>query len=202
VITDNDKSILRKVGEQYAEAAASPRNRENIRLWKCLNRGKMERPMVNIDQFPYHELNEGGVLDCLVSDPFWRGYEQRIRRELYKWNNCPGDMVLDPFFKIPMAINDSGYGLSRREELLLSDAKNDVVSHKYNAVLDNDADIENIKDMVITHDEAETSRRIGQAVDIFGDIAPVRAGGYMFHLGLWDEITCLMGVENCYIRAR
>ncbi|MCL2352320.1 MAG: hypothetical protein FWC55_07290 [Firmicutes bacterium] len=109
---------------------------------------------------------------------------------------------MDPFFKIPMAINDSGYGLSRREELLLSDAKNDVVSHKYNAVLDNDADIENIKDMVITHDEAETSRRIGQAVDIFGDIAPVRAGGYMFHLGLWDEITCLMGVENCYIRAR
>jgi len=199
VVSQNDREVLRALGRQYMEAAAEPRNTETIKLWKALNSGRMERPMVNIDQLPHHELESDESLMCRVTDPFWRGVERGLRRKLYMWRHFPVDMVIEPFIRIPMAVSDSGYGVKDLEDVLVSDPKNDVVSHKYRPVIDEDTDLSIITNRAFMHDDAETNRRLTEGGDIFAGVAPIHAHGVSFHLGIWDELTKWLGVEECYI---
>ena len=199
MISAKDREIMRELGKQYMAAAADTRNDETIKLWKALNSGKMERPMVNIDQLPHHELEAGEDQQCKVADPFWRGIERNMRRQLYMWQNFPVDMVIEPFIRVPMAITDSGYGLEVEQEILATDKTNDVVSHRYKPLIDENMDLSIIKDRIFTHDTVETARRIGEGEDVFAGVAPVRAHGYGFNLGIWDVITTWLSVENCYI---
>ena len=155
--------------------------------------------MVNIDQLPHHELDTDESRHCLVEDPFWRGIEQKMRRDLYMWTYFPVDMVIEPFIKIPMAVSDSGYGVESVEDLLATDSANDVVSHRYKPVMTVDSDLSIIQNRTFKHDTTETRRRFLEGEDIFAGIAPIKVYGVTFHLGIWDEITKWFGVEQCYI---
>ena len=198
-LTAKDVKILRDIGEEYMETATLPVQEEKIKLWRALNRGKMERPMVVIDQLPINELNVNGELNCLVKDPFWRKIEFELRFSLYRWKHFPVDMVLDPFITIPKAIENSGYGITSDTDILHSDPKGEVVSQHYNNQINTMEDLGKIKDMVITYDEKTSKLWLEQASHIFDGIAPVRSsGGLQFHLGVWDVLSQLMGIENIY----
>ena len=71
-LSQQDRDLLRQLGSRYMEIAVLPVQKEKISLWKSLNRGAMQRPMVVIDQHPWHELNATGALTCQVQDPYWR----------------------------------------------------------------------------------------------------------------------------------
>ena len=57
-----DATVLRELGKQVAEIAALPVQQETIGLWKALNGLKPARPMVAIDQIPWHEMDVDGEL--------------------------------------------------------------------------------------------------------------------------------------------
>lgn len=197
-ISNKEKQIFRDLAQQYMEVAALPVQKEKIRLWKALNSGKMQRPMVVIDQLPLTELDRTGELNCIIKNPFWRNLEYSLRYDLYRWRHFPVDMVLDPYITIPMAIHNSGYGISPKVNLLQSDSSY-VASQHFENQLQELEDLEKIKDMVITHDDEQSKQRLDQAADILHGIAPVKlSGGIQFHLGVWDTLSQLMGVENIY----
>ena len=193
-----EKAILQELGKSYMEIAMLPLQQEKIQLWKALNRSKMQRPMVVIDQLPLHELNNEGELNCLVEDPYWREVEYSLRLALYKWKHFPVDMVIDPFITIPKVISSTGYGISAVEETLKTDSKNSVISHKYKNQFEIFEDIDKLKDMTFTHDTSASTLYLEQGNEIFNGIAPVKAVGIQFHLGLWDHLSTAMGVENIY----
>ena len=198
-LSKNDISILRDLGKKYMDIATLPIQKEKIELWKAINRGKMQRPMVVIDQLPINELNINKELTCQIQDPFWRNLEFDLRFTLYKWNHFPVDMVLDPFITIPKAITNSGYGISRVVDILETDPTGSVVAQHFTNQFNSMEDVEKIKDMVITHDAVSSKLRLDQASHIFNGIAPVKSSaGLQFHLGVWDTISEYMGVENIY----
>ena len=198
-ITQHDKEILRKLASKYMEIASLPVQREKMALWKALNRGNMQRPMVVLDQLPWNELNNEGELTCHAQNSFCRGLEWDLRSTIYKWEHFPVDMVVEPFITIPKSIINTGYGIGADEEILRSDETSGVVSHHYNNQIKTEEDIDKIKDMVIIHNEDTSKCFMDQAQDIFNGIAPVRqSGGLQFHLGVWDTLSMLMGVENIY----
>jgi len=198
-ISKNEIEILRELGKKYMQYASLPIQKKKINLWKALNRSQMQRPMVVIDQLPWNELNTNGELDCVIKDEFWRNIEHGLRKSIYKWENIPVDMVLDPFIVIPKMIHNSGYGIAISEQTLETDHTNSVVSHQFNNQIRTDEDILKIKDMVITYDEEKTLLLYEQAKVIFEGIAPiVLGGGVGFHLGIWDHLSLLMGIENIY----
>lgn len=197
-ISMNDKRALREIGKRYMEIATLPVQKEKIELWKALNRSKMLRPMVVIDQLPWHELNNDGELNCVVEDSYWRSIESELRQTIYKWKHFPVDMVLDPYITLPKAISNSGYGIRVREKILSSDAKNSVVSHQFENQLKTTEDIGKFKEMVITNDTEKSKLWLDQGLVIFDGIAPVKSRGVQFHLGIWDYLTTLMGVESIY----
>lgn len=197
--TGNDREILRQLAAQYMEIALLPVQKETIRLWKALNRSRMERPMIVLDQLPWNELNDQGELDCLVTDPVWRGVERGLRETIYKWRHFPADMVVEPFITIPKAITDTGIGLDVKMESLSTESDNAVRAQHYESQLNEPGDEQKIKDAVITHDEAASGLWLEEATVIFDGVAPVRqSAGLQFHLGVWDMLTQLMGVENIY----
>ena len=196
MLQGKERDILRTLVNQYMEFATLPVQKEKIRLWKALNRSQMERPMVTIDQLPWPELMNDD-LACKITDPYWRGVEWSLREAIYKWKNFPVDMVLDPFIPIPKAMVHTGYGLAIEQETMGAEDST-AKSYHFTNQLKSIEDVQKIKDYHITHDEAQTAQRLAEAKEMFGDIAPAMAMGHTFHIGVWDYISQLMSVEECY----
>jgi len=188
VVSQNDRDILKELAKIYMEAASAPRNAENVNLWKELNCGKMARPMVSVAVRP-PETDEN--MQCKVEDPYWREVERSLRRRLYIWQQSPADMVIEPFIKIPMSVTDSGYGIQTTGE-------NDSGALRYRPFVDENMDLSIITSRTFKHESTETRRHFIEGEDMFSGIAPIRVHGVTFKLGIWEEITAWLGMEQCY----
>ena len=76
-----DKETLRNLGQIYMGYASLPIQQKKAELWKALNRCQMQRPMITIDQIPWHEFHDEALI-CRVQDPFWQEIEQNLRRKI------------------------------------------------------------------------------------------------------------------------
>lgn len=200
MVSQKDREVLRALGEEYMSFATLPVQQEKVKLWRALNRGEMVRPMINLDQLPWNELEIGDELTLQVEDPFFRKVEDTLRKQIYQWKHFPGDMVLDPYITIPLKTAITEYGLAPQVERLNYDSTSDVDSQHYEVLLQEMEDVEKIKDRKILLDREGDRQVLEEAENIFQGVAPVRLShGFQFHLGVWDYLTQLMGVTNIYI---
>jgi hypothetical protein len=193
---ENDRVVLRELAGKAAEIAALPVQEEKKRLWRKLNELKPERPMVTIDQVCWNEMNIDGKLDLRCEDPECRAYEERFRRILLQWEYFPVDMVVESFIKVPKAVVNTGFGIVRQEHTLATSGKEAVVSHQFTNQFTSMDDVEKIKTPKVSHDAAETRRRMEFAAWLFDGIMPLREEGHEPYLSLWDPIASWMSVEG------
>jgi len=196
---ENDKLVLRELGKKYAEVAALPVQKENVRLWKALNGLKPERPMVMIDQLPIHELAKpgDGLLDCYCADAFLRETEFKMRLTLLKFAQFPGDMAVLPVVRPDPAVTvTGGYAGLISESVLKTDPENAVVSHKYGDVLKTEDDLQKLTEPAVNLDRAETGRRMDMLKEIFDGVLEVVPGKAFMSFNVWDRIATLKGVSN------
>lgn len=192
----NDVQILRELGREIAEIAALPAQDAKRDLWRKLNAKKPERPMVMIDQVCWNQMNVDDELTLRCETAECRGYEVYLRRTLFQWKHFPVDMVVDPFIPVSMAINNSGFGLRIVEETAATDPTGDVLSHHFENQFETEDDLQKIKMPVVSHDVAETNRRMAFAHEVFDGIIDVKAMGADPYLSLWDPISQWMGVQG------
>lgn len=198
-VTAFERETLRTLAHQYMEIATLPIQRTKMEMWKNFNAVGNNRPMVTIDQIPWHELNYDGSLDVVCTEPLLRSIEGNMRRTLYRWKHFPVDMVVEPFLIIPNCARNTGYGIAIEEEIVRTDQANGVVSHAFKNQLETDEDLDKIKDMVITVDREKSAEWKTTISEIFEGIIPViQAGGVGVRLQIWDVLAELMGVENIY----
>lgn len=197
-VNDKDKQILRELGEQVADIAALSEQKETIKKWKALNGLEPERPMVMIDQIPWHEMNVNDELTLQTEDEFCQEIETRLRRTLYRWKHMRADMVVEPCIKIPMIIKgaDLRLGLEPQEKRAVSDPRNSVVGHHYKDQLKTEKDLEKIQAPEISLNEEVTSRREEMANEIFEGILEVQMEGFIPNYALWDRIVEWHGAEK------
>jgi hypothetical protein len=181
---------------RVAEVAALPAQEKKRGLWRGLNGLKPVRPMVMIDQVCWNEMNIGNELTLQCSDPECRGYEEELRRTLYRWKHFPVDMVVEPFIQVPMAIRNSGMGLQAQEEVAIYDVTSSVRSHRFRNQFETEKDLDKILTPRISHDPLETARRMDVAHELFDGLLDVRKAGTAPYLSLWDPISTWMGVES------
>lgn len=192
----HDLDILRELATRAAEIAALPVQEEKRRLWRALNALRPERPMVMIDQVCWNEFAADEALTLRCEDPELRGYELFLRRTLYQWDHFRVDMVVEPFLRVPMAIRNTGFGVACREEIAVTDPTSAVVGHRYLNQFETEADLEKLQIPQISHDRAETERRLAVAREVFDGIIEVRATGLAPAISLWDPISTWMSVEG------
>lgn len=193
----NGLGQLRKLASEYYALAMDPVNTERMRLHRAVNDLKMQRPVVLIDEVPWHELNVDGSLTLQCEDPLLREAETYLRRKLFQWKYFPGDMILPPYLPVRKVVHDSGIGVSVRENRLSSAAGGgDIVSHAYFDQLATPEDLEKVHLPELRYDEAETMTRFTKLAEAVGDVIPVRIVGYDCYCTPWDRFSELRGVNN------
>lgn len=194
-ISPRERSTLRTLAAEVAEIAALPVQRETTTLWKALNGLKPVRPMVSIDQIPWHEMDVDGELALVSEDELCRSIEGRLRRTLYAWRHMRADMVVLPVLDVPKVITGLGFGMRVVEQRASLDPRNPVVGHLYQDQLGREEDVLRIRDLPIELDAAATAQNEEKAHDLFDGILEVRMQGIFPGFAAWDAITQWRGAE-------
>ncbi len=194
-LSGGEISVLRDLAARYAAMAALPVQKEKKALWQALTNLNMIRPMVAVDQIPWHECSDPSLI-LTVEQPFWRGIEQELRRKLFQWSHFPADMVADPVLPVAKAFSDSGFGFQTQEDTASLDPQNSVVGHAYHNQIRNEQDILKLRVPDVRPDREETERREQEAHQLFDGILPVRMCGFTPSFALWDRLAEWMGPEG------
>ena len=194
--TSEERTALRELATEVAEISTMPVHEETRRLWKRLNGLNQERPMVAIDQIPWHEMNVNEELTVHTQGDLARQLEWHLRETLYRWKHMRADMVVEPFIDVPKVIGNSGFGIKADEEVASYDPNNPVKGHRYFDQLATEGDLEKIKIPQISADRDATEDREQAVLELFEGILDVRMVGLGAGFALWDRIVEWHGVEN------
>ncbi len=192
-----DRSILRRLADRQAEIASLPIHAEKILEWKRLNGNQLGRPLVWINEIPWHEMDVEGELELQTTGSFNQEVEKNLRQTIYQWNHMPADMVVEAKFYSPLVIHDSGFGISEHSEKVITDQSSDVISRGFQSQIDNEKDLEKIKFPLVSHDEQASERNYQSLKDAFGDILTIDKVGIVHSwFAPWDELIQWWGVQK------
>jgi len=158
-VTQHDKDILRSLAGRLAAIAALPVQKETEKLYRAVNSLRMIRPVVLLDELPWNQLNDGGELTLHCEDEYLRSVEQGMRRTLYKWDHCRGDMLVEPYFDLRREISVGNMGITIKEKTLADDSTNHIVSHAYADQLSTMESLECLHVPEITVDDELTGQK-------------------------------------------
>ena len=198
-VSTQDRNVLRELARQVVEIASLPVQQETISLWKALNGLKPVRPMVVIDQIPWHEMEVGDELSLQTEDAFCREIETTLRRTLYSWKHMRADMVVEPVVEIPKVIRGEGFGIQTVERTAVTDPRNDVVGHAYVDQMKTEDDLRRIREPEIHLDEKATAEAEEKAQGIFGGILNVHMQGRFPVFAPWDIIVQWRSPEHAIL---
>ncbi len=192
--------VLRSLALQWAEISLLPIHSEKAVLWQKLNDLESERPMVWINEIPWHEMNVNDELTLKCRNSWARSQEQEMRRTLYQWKHMPGDMIINPWLDCPLSIHSSDFGIMEDVDLALTDVNNDIVSRHFNIQIRDMDDLDKIQMPVITFNQKATDRRFQLMNEVFGDILPIKLQGQT-HIWFtpWDWLIRWWGVQEAMI---
>lgn len=196
-LCQKDKDILKKLGARIAEISQDKVNDVNRKNWTLLNDKKSVKPMVWINEVPWHEMNVEDELTLCCEHPWARNLEDELRKTIYQWNHFRGDMVVDPFISCPLAIHSTDFGIIEDVDIVRTDADNDIYSRHFKIQIQEPEDIEKIKMPVITHYEKATEYSYQAMRDVFDGIIPVKKVGQT-HIWYtpWDFLVRWWGVQE------
>jgi len=200
IIPEKDKRILQKLAEKIAKIASLPIQKEKVYMWQRLNGLDPIRPMVWINEVPWHEMGE--ELELKTENELCRKYEKHLRRIIYQWEHMSCDMVVEPKIPCPIQIHDTGFGIeaniiSVEGDTGYTDPLVVTGSSHFEPVIRNEEDIEKIKMPEVSVNWEETERTYEILQDIFRDILPVeKEGARGFWFAPWDELVVWLGVEE------
>ncbi len=199
-LSKKDVHALCRLAGELAEIAALSVHEEKARLWRKLNDLESERPMVWINEIPWHEMDVDGELTLVAEHPWARDQERELRRTLYQWRHMPGDMVVSPFLACPLAVHSTDFGIIEDVDLVRTDAASDVVSRHFKIQIRDFADLEKIHMPAVTHNEAATHFRCEAMRRVYEGVLPVRKMGQT-HIWYtpWDYLIRWWGIEEAMI---
>ena len=196
-IAQADRDVLRRLAAGQAEIAALPVHKGKAELWRRLNDLEPVRPLVWINEIPWHEMDVDGELTLQCASPWARELETGLRRLLYQWRHLPADMIVDGYLSCPLVIHSTGLGLAEDVDIVKTDEDNEIVSRHFYRQIVEPQDIEKIQLPRVTYDREATEENYGRMCNLFGDILPVRKVGKKgTWFAPWDELIRWWGVED------
>ncbi len=196
-LTDREKTILRRLAEDVARISALPVHREKARLWTSLNDLKSARPMVWINEIPWHQMNVNNELTLQTTDPWARDLEQWLRRQIYQWNHMPADMIVSEFLECPLAIHSTDFGIVEDVDIARTEEESEIYSRHFKVQINEPEDIDKIKMPRVTHHGETTVVVFETMQELFKDIMPVKKVGQT-HIWFtpWDYLVRWWGVQE------
>jgi hypothetical protein len=200
--TETDKQVLRSLGEKLAAVAALPVQAETASKWRAMNGLRHVKPMVWIDEVPWHEMDVEDELRLQTTSEWSRYHEWELRKLIYQWEHMPADMVVEPVVYSPLVVRNTAFGIAEDVDIAVTDEANSVVSRHFNIQIRDEDDLEKIKVPVVTHDSGASEQQYEQLTEILSGVIDVKklgANGFCFWFAPWDEMIRWWGVQEALV---
>ena len=195
--SSGDSTIVRELAARVREIADNSVHSETAAAWTRLNGLQSGRPLVWINELPWHEMDVDGELALRCEDAFCRGVEDQLRHTLYEWDHFPVDMVVEPTYRVPLVVHDSGFGLCADSDVITQHEGGGIISQGYHEQFQTEQDVQKIKFPRLSHDAAASERNYQKACDLLGDTLRVSQVGIVHSwFAPWDLLVTWWGVEQ------
>ena len=190
---------VRELAKKYMDIALSDKHVRMRRRFRDSNDLKIVRPPLIMEEIPWFEMNMDDELTCVSTDPRLRDMEYRLRVQLYREKHFKCDNYIEPVWPVGKKVTNSGIGFEIEEKRLAVDQANNIVSHEYSDVLEDERSLERYHDPVITAHPEEDAENVAWAEEVLQGIMPVQLRGQGIYYAPWDRIAMLRGVEPILI---
>ncbi len=199
-LSSRENDVLKGLISDYAAQASMPVHREKARLWQKLNDLESERPMVWINEIPWHEMNVNDELTLQCEGAWARDFELNLRQTLYQWKHLPGDMILDDYIECPLAQHSTDFGIVEDVDICKTDSTNNIVSRHFHKQIHDEKDLDKIRMPVISHNEKVTNIWFETISSLADGILPVKKIGQT-HIWFtpWDFLIRWWGIEEAMV---
>lgn len=199
-MTTKDKQIIRELAKKYMELACSEKQQKMTQRMRDTNDLKIVRPPVLLDEIPWEQMDIDGDLLCQCEEEEARAAEAVLRRNLFRWKYFKADTLFEPFWRVPVVIENSGIGVQKKMVDAEKSKQGERTTHSYEDVLEDESVLEKMHDPVLTLKPEATEKAMNYYTDLFGNAMPVKLTGYRYCYAMpWDRITAMRGVEPIMI---
>lgn len=192
-----EKETLKKLGAEIAQIASLPIHMEKAKLWTNLNDLRSKRPMVWINEIPWHEMNVDGELTLLCTNVWARALEDNLRKTIYQWKHMRGDMVVNDFIECPLVFHSTDFGILEDVDIARTDSDNAIYSRHFKIQISEPEDIQKIIMPKVTYYPKATEYSYNAMCEVFDGIIPVKKVGQT-HIWFtpWDFLIRWWGVQE------
>ena len=188
----HDRAILRSLAMTVAGLAARPLEQEKRELWYRHNALLATRPLIFCDpENGWNEIITPEQLQC--RSELGRDWEMLLRKEVFWGAEMGDDRVIEPFFNVALAREESDWGMHETKHRTQDDG-----SYIWDAPLrDYTVDLPRLRFPQITVDSGPTQRIVDLVNEVMGDILPARIKTpWWWTLGMtWTAIN-LRGLQQ------
>ena len=175
MVQQKEVESLRRLAARWMEHAANPVMAQRRRQWKAVKDLKAEKPMVLVETCMLPDYIGQNELVC--TDPFVRNIEKSLYEIVRHADEIGDDIVVDPWFRIPWVLELSDYGVPiEKHQATATDGSDLGYSFNFAVQSENDAKKLHLRSRCVDRRESLHQKELLE--DIFGDILPVRLGGY------------------------
>ncbi len=175
MIDMKERNALRSLAARWMEHAANPVMAERRRLWRAVKDLRMERPVLLVETCMLADYIGQDELVC--RDPYLRNVEKSLFEMVRHADEVGDDIVLDPYFRIPWDVELSDYGVPLAAHHSLATDGSEV-GYTYEFAVQSAEDLDKLHLRTRCLDRDLSYQHLDLLQDIFGDILPVRLGGY------------------------
>ncbi len=168
-------AALRTLAARWMEHAANPIMTVRRRQWRAIKDLKMEKPVILVETCMLSDYIGQDELVC--QDPYLRNVEKSLFEIVRHADEIGDDIVVDPYFCVPWELEMSDYGVPIVATHATSSDGSDI-GYTFNFGVQSEADVARLHRRERRVNRALSWQRQELLEDIFGDILPVRLGGY------------------------
>jgi hypothetical protein len=197
ILEQGDKDILKSLGEVCIAYGEEDAKKGKAELWQGLNDLKSRRPMVWINEIPWHEMNVDDELTLRCTHPWAKALEQDLRRTIYQRKHMPGDMIVNPYFECPKVFHSTDFGIVEKVQTAVLDENSDIYSRHFEIQITEREDIGKILIPKVSYLAKATEYGLTAMRDIFDGIGEVRLVGQT-HIWFtpWDYLIRWWGIQE------
>ncbi|MHB0936065.1 MAG: uroporphyrinogen decarboxylase/cobalamine-independent methonine synthase family protein [Armatimonadota bacterium] len=194
-ISQKDRQTLRELGRKVAEVAADPVQARKAAMWTRHNDLQPERPLVLV--FPEGSWREMLPREAMTCAPgLAQDYEYDLRVRLYYWEHLRDDNVIEAAVYTPVIVHNTGWGVEDERQ----NPDDPLGAHRFEPVLNTEADIDRLQIPQITVDWPATRARQAMLEEVFDGVLPVVVQGPAgYGLAPLDHYAKLRGIDQMFM---
>ncbi len=175
MISVKERQALRTLAQTWREIAALPIMAVRKRQWRAIKDLEAEKPMILVETCMLSDYI--GQDELINQDPYLRNIEKSLREIVRHAEEIGDDIIVDNYFRVPWVLELSDYGIPIvAHHAQASDGSS--LGYSFNFAVKTSEDLKKLRYKTRNVNREKTMAHKALLEDIFGDILPIKIGGY------------------------